>query len=650
MLHSAQDSDSARTSAAIPAAIPAAIIASLPDAILSIDRRSTIVYANPAALRLFGFPAEEFLGRSLTETIVPPDLRGQHLRGMERFAAKGSGPVIGRRIDITACDRAGRRFPIELLVFLDQERPGEIFHAAIRDASDRAARDAVMTAERERLREMLDATADAWWDCALDGQTRYSDSAATVLGFADAGVPSCDPPHLPSIHADDRARVLDAWEAHLAGRTGRYECTHRVTRADGAVRWLRQRGRAVEFSLGRPTRIVGTIADVSEQQAAEERLRNAQKLELLGLLAGGFAHDLNNLLAAIRGHAALASTEQGVSAPALESLASIQLATTRARMLTSNLLSLGKPSVESIERFTLRSAIEEAIDLIRPGVPRSIDIVLDLAQIDDLEVTLDPTALQQALINLLLNARDAMPGGGRLRVGAAPLQHAGIGDAVRLTVEDTGVGIAPEFLGRVFEPFFTTKGQGVGTGLGLPVVHQVVTGAGGLLSIESDVGRGTRFTIVLPARRRAAQSSPSPTSIAGRSSRTVLLAESHPVLRPMLAEALRASGFHVLEADGATRALELARMGAATDDTHRVAALVAESGSEMNAGASLHARLESQLGRSLPAVLMSAHAGVMPASGTTERVRVLQKPFEITELVEVLEAVLAANDPDASAC
>jgi FixJ family two-component response regulator len=106
----------------------------------------------------------------------------------------------------------------------------------------------------------------------------------------------------------------------------------------------------------------------------------------------------------------------------------------------------------------------------------------------------------------------------------------------------------------------------------------------------------------------------------------------------------------VLEADGATRALELARMGAATDDTHRVAALVAESGSEMNAGASLHARLESQLGRSLPAVLMSAHAGVMPASGTTERVRVLQKPFEITELVEVLEAVLAANDPDASAC
>ncbi|MFO0004575.1 MAG: PAS domain-containing protein, partial [bacterium] len=116
-------------------------------------------------------------------------------------------------------------------------------------------------------------------------------------------MPSCDPPHLPSIHADDRARVLDAWEAHLAGRTGRYECTHRVTRADGAVRWLRQRGRAVEFSLGRPTRIVGTIADVSEQQAAEERLRNAQKLELLGLLAGGFAHDLNNLLAAIRGHA-----------------------------------------------------------------------------------------------------------------------------------------------------------------------------------------------------------------------------------------------------------------------------------------------------------------------------------------------------------
>lgn len=648
MQHSPSDQNPASASAAIRSAHPGqdpdgvygAVLASLPDAVVSIDRRSTIVYANPAALRLFGFPEQDFLGRSLAETIIPPDLRGQHLRGMERFAATGAGPVIGRRIDITACDRSGRRFPIELLVFLDHARPGERFHAVIRDTSDRAARDAVMSAERERLRQMLDATADAWWDSTLDGPTRYSDSAASVFGFADGTAPTCKPPHLPQIHADDRARVLDAWNAHLDGRTGRYECTHRLTRPDGTVRWLRQRGRAVEFALGQPTRIVGTLADVTEQQAAEERLRNAQKLELLGLLAGGFAHDLNNLLAAIRGHAALASTEQGVSAPALESLASIQLATTKARMLTSNLLSLGKPKAESIERFPLRAAIEEAVDLIRPSVPRSIAIALDLVQVADVEVELDPTAFQQALINLLVNARDAMPRGGRLRVGAAPLQQPGAGDAVRITVEDTGVGIAPEVLGRVFEPFFTTKPQGVGTGLGLPVVHQVVTGAGGSISIESDAGQGTRFSLVLPAHRGVVSAAPAGALRQAPSSRTVLLVESHPVLRPMLAEALRAAGFQVLEADGESGAL--ARASEAGQQP--IAALVAESAGDVVQGVSLHARIESRLGRSLPAVLMTAHGGVSPPSTVADRVRALQKPFEITELAEVLEAVLEANE------
>jgi len=623
---------------------PESLLASFPDAVISIDRRSTILFVNDAAVRLFGFAREEFVGRALGDTIIPADLRSQHLRGMDRFAATGSGPVIGRRIDIVACDRAGRRFPIELLVFLDAQRPGEVFHATIRDTSDRAARDAVISAERDRLREMLDATADAWWDCPLGGSTRFSESAAAVVGFPHESTPDCAPPLIPSIHADDRARVLEAWRAHLAGHVARYECTHRVTRADGATRWLRQRGRAVEFASGRPTRIVGTVADVTEQQSAEERLRNAQKLELLGLLAGGFAHDLNNMLAAIRGHAALAATEHGVSAPALESLASIQLATTKARMLTTNLLSLGKPSAESIERFAVRAAIEEAVDLIRPGVPKSVAITLDLAQADGVEVTLDPTSFHQALVNLLVNARDAMPGGGTLRVSAAPLAQDGVGESVRIVVEDTGVGIPPEALSRVFEPFFTTKPQGVGTGLGLPVVHQVVTGAGGTMSIESDVGRGTRFTILLPAQRAVAGAAPRSLDVRADTSRTVLLLEPHPVLRPMLAEALRSVGFTVLEAESEARATSLAHEQArGGGDASRIAALVVDAGSDPVAAMSLHARLSTLAGGILSAVFMSSHPRFSARPDLGQRVRVLQKPFEINEFIESLDAVLGGR-------
>ena len=627
------------------------ILAALPDAVVSIDRASRILFANDAALRLFGFSADEFIGRPLAETIIPPDLRAQHARGMERYQATGSGPVIGRRIDITACDRGGRRFPIELSVFLDSTRPGEVFHAAIRETSDRVARDAVVTAERERLRQILDATADAWWDCTVDGATRYSDSAAKVLGCDAASVPECDPASLPWIEPHDRSRVADAWRAHLAGEVGRFECTHRVNRPDGTVRWFRQRGRAVEFALGRPLRIVGTIADVTEQQSAEERLRNAQRLEMLGLLAGGFAHDLNNMLAAIRGHAALAATEPGVTPAAIESLASIQLATTKAKMLTSNMLSLGKPSVEAVSRFPLRAAIEETLDLVRPNMPRSIAVSADLAAASELGLELDPSAFQQALLNLVINARDAMPGGGRLRIEATPIDSPSLGACARITVEDTGVGMPPELLGRVFEPFFTTKPQGVGTGLGLAVVQRVAVGAGGTVTVASDAGRGTRFTLILPAHRLASDERPSAEPQPAPC--TVLLAESHSVLRPMLCEALRSAGHTVVESDGGAHAVRAALDRSRGEPGKRVSVLVAEFGSGAMSGERLHAQIESAIGARLPAVLMasdpsatlegqsSIHAAPQssPAAARSD-ILVLQKPFDIGELVEAIARVM----------
>lgn len=628
----------------MPDAIERSLLESLPDAVISIDRASTIVFANSTALTLFGFARSEFIGRPLAETIIPPELRAQHMRGMQRFQETGSGPVIGRRIDITAVDRSGRRFPIELSVFLDADRPRELFHATIRETTDRVAREAVSTAERERLRQILDATADAWWEHSVGGSTRYSDAAANVLGIGAAALPTCDPASIPAISAEDRARVAESWRAHLAGESARFECTVRLVRPDGSVRWVRLRGRSVEFDRGRPMRLVGTLADVSEQQSTDERLRNAQRLEMLGLLAGGFAHDLNNLLAAIRGHAALAATEHGVSPPAIESLAAIQLATTRARMLTSNMLSLGKPRSEAISRFAVVAAIEESVEIARGGMPKTIAVSMDLGSASGTAVELDPSAFQQLILNLLVNARDAMPSGGRLRIEAVPLSSPERGDQVRISVEDTGVGIPPEMLDRILEPFFTTKSGGEGTGLGLAVVQRVVTSAGGSIEVTSDLGRGTRFTLLLPAHRIEGQAA---RDAAPHATGTLLLVEPHEVLRPMLGETLRSVGHAVIECESTTEGIRLARERARGPKESRVSVLVAEHGAPSAPGSMsgqrMHAQLEIDLGMRLPVVFMCSDPSLSAVHGGRGDVRLLQKPFEITDLVEAVSSVISAR-------
>ena len=647
--------------------LAASVVDALPDAVLTIERSSTIVAANRAALALFGYAADEFVGRSLVETIVPPELRAQHLRGMAGFAATGHGPVIGRRIEIEAVDRAGRRFPIELCVFLAPDRPGEIFHATIRDIADRAAGAAAAAADRERLREFLDATADAWWDARLGGGTRYGDGAVALLGVggwvgggggdgaadaavdgaargnghAGAAMPDVDPSRLPWIHDDDRARVADAWSAHLEGRVGRYECTHRVVARDGAVRWIRARGRAVEFESGRPVRLVGTLTDVTELEAAEEALRNAQRLEMLGLLAGGFAHDLNNLLAVVRGQAALVASEPGIGASAHESLEAIQLATTKARMLTTNMLSLGKPRSGGARRFGVRAALEETVGLMAPGLPKSVVVSLDLAAADAAEVEMNEGAFHQAILNLVVNARDAMPSGGVLRITALPRRSESGRPEVAIVIADTGQGIDPAHLPRIFEPFYTTKPKGGGTGLGLAVVAQAVRSGGGTVSVESEPGRGTRFTIELPtvgdasSPTHASASVEAPPSVALR----LLLAEDHALLRPMLAESLRAAGCEVTVCEDGAAALEwLAGPGR----SQAIDACVLDIAMPGIDGLRLHERLESEFGRRVPVVFISGEPGCALPADPPAHMRLLFKPFEPAVLVRAAHEVCRA--------
>ena len=608
----------------------------LPDAIITIGLDSNIQYANLAAERLFGFDRGSMVGCSLVDAIIPPEMAAQHERGMKQYMKSRTGPVIGRRIEVVARDRAGRRFPIELAIFPDPATEGRIIHAQIREVSDRVAREAEFRAEREQLAQFLDATTEGWWDCEIGGATRYADRLVALQNEMGREAASVEPPLLSWIDRDDALRVRDAWLAHLEGRTARYECTYRVRAADGETRWMRDRGRAVHFELGRPTRIVGTTSDVTEQQAAEEALANVKRLELLGLLAGGFAHDLNNLLTAIGGQADIASSEPSVAPAVLESLEAIRFATTKATMLTSNMLALGKPRESTVRRIALRPAIEDAMRLAAIGLNRAVRLVVDASAVDGFDVEVDPSALPQILLNLAVNARDAMPTGGTLRVEALPLEGRAATvapHAVRIVVEDTGCGIPEAVLARVFEPFFTTKPKGVGTGLGLAVVRQSVTAARGRIAVESTVGRGTRFIIELPAfvsTAQAAQIKPSRTL-------RVVVAEDHALLCAMLTESLRAAGHDVLDAGDGALALAQATHGERIADV-----LVLDVYVPSIDGFRVHAEAELRTGRQIGAVFITGEPGVVLPPGTPEHCELLFKPFEIQSLLEAVARVGAA--------
>ena len=419
-------------------------------------------------------------------------------------------------------------------------------------------------------------------------------------------------------------------------RTARYECTYRVRAADGETRWMRDRGRAVRFELGRPTRIVGTTSDVTEQQAAEEALANVKRLELLGLLAGGFAHDLNNLLTAIGGQADIASCEPSVAPAVLESLEAIRFATTKATMLTSNMLALGKPRESTVRRIALRPAIDDAMRLAAIGLNRAVRLVVHASAVDGFEVEMDPSALPQILLNLAVNARDAMPTGGTLRVEAMPLEGRAATVApyaVRIVVEDTGCGIPEAALARVFEPFFTTKPKGVGTGLGLAVVRQAITAAHGRITVESTVGRGTRFIIELPAFVSTAQAAQIKPSRALR----VVVAEDHALLCAMLTESLRVAGHDVVDAGDGALALAQATHGERIADV-----LVLDVYVPSIDGFRVHAEAELRTGRQIGAVFITGEPGVVLPPGMPAHCELLFKPFEIQSLLEAVARVGAA--------
>jgi PAS domain S-box-containing protein len=441
------------------------------------------------------------------------------------------------------------------------------------------------------------------------------------------------------IHPEDRPLFETRVERLRAGQPQVSE--YRLLMPDGSLRYMRDYGRPLAGPDGRVESIIGALQDITDQRIAElerarlaEELVQAQKLESLGRLAGGVAHDFNNLLTVISGYAQLLLARIPVQDSAHNGLLQIHRAGERAAALIEQLLTFSRRKHIQAQPLDLGHAVAETHDMLARLVGEDIDVRLNIAP-GPLTVLADPGQIQQVLLNLAANARDAMPTGGALTIAVRPCPPAG----VELTVADTGVGMDRETQAHVFEPFFTTKQPGKGTGLGLATVHGIVVQFGGRIEVCSTLGQGTLFRIELPAADESpgAAASGDARSAAGGAG-AILLVEDQAEVRLFAAKALRSFGYHVTDAASADEALAYLHSGASVDLLITDVVMPGLGGFDLARAAR----------RERPALRIVFISGYWDDSGRLRREAepgdvLLRKPFSLDQLADTVRQAIAAS-------
>ncbi len=405
-------------------------------------------------------------------------------------------------------------------------------------------------------------------DLSPTGRLSWSPETHRIFGLPPEAFDGRAETFFSLIHPDDlesvRAASRDAW----AGLRP-LNVEHRILRAEGRVRWVHEQAELERDAQGLPVRLVGIVRDITDQRVLAEQLRQAQKMEAVGQLAGGVAHDFNNLLTVVQGHASLLMAMQGLPPSAAESAQQIAEAADRASSLTRQLLTFSRRQLLRLRPLDLNNIVAGMTRMLRRIVGEHIALHEALASTLP-RVLADTGMMEQVIMNLVVNARDAMPKGGELSLqtsvaeldaaAAAQTPSARAGRYVVLAISDTGTGIGPDHLPHIFEPFFTTKGVGHGTGLGLATVYGIVQQHQGWITVESEPGRGTTFAIFLPITEELAESAPDPTgSLVAGGGETILVAEDEAALRLLVQNILSRHGYRVLVAENAVEALRVWR-------------------------------------------------------------------------------------------
>jgi len=433
------------------------------------------------------------------------------------------------------------------------------------------------------------------------------------------------------IHPDDRETVRGRLTA--AARSGQYNVEFRWLCADGQYRVLQDQGVAAPGEDGTSREIFGVILDATDRRLLEEQLAQARKMEAVGQLTGGVAHDFNNLLTVVLGNVDMLGRKAEDEARRQRRIDAIRQATERGRDLTRQLLAFSRRQHLSPVSLDVNGLIADFQPLIRQAVGEAVTLEVDLCE-GALCAHVDPTQLETALLNLAVNARDAMPSGGVLTI-CTRREGEGPNERAVIEVKDTGVGMSPEVRERVFEPFFTTKEVGKGSGLGLSQVYGFVRQSDGEMRVESEPGQGAAFQLRLPVTDAPAEpirTETRPTEVQGGAER-VLLVEDDPTVLALTLDMLTALGYSVMTATNANEALEILRSDAGIDILFSDVVMPGGiSGVEL-------ARTAREVRPGLPVLLTSGFIGDGAVLETAE-FPLLDKPYESAQLAAKLRAVL----------
>jgi two-component system, cell cycle sensor histidine kinase and response regulator CckA len=615
------------------------------DVIALLSRSGVVVEANRRWAIVLDVPLASIVGKHLLD--FAPGASAAIGAELDAAIAYGAGGLHALAIERPNGSIAYFDFSIAVVDVGDES----LVLAIGRDVTERVVSAQVLAAAEEKYRSLVEHMPDVVWSARAGVITFVSANIEVLTGFTAVEIYAADGHFWPQrVHHDDRESYGRATRIGLASvGTAAFDVEYRWRRKDGSWIWLRHRTNAV-YDRDGASHVDGLISDITQRKLLEESLRQSQKMEALGQLTGGIAHDFNNILAVILGNSEFLIDALGDEDPNVIDVREIKLAAERAASLTHQLLAFSRRQVLEIQVTDLNVLVVGMERFLRRLIGADIRMMVGLG--DRLgKVRVDPRQIEQVVMNLAVNARDAMPGGGTLTIETSNLevdpnsQAPQAGETperyVVITVRDTGSGMDPQTQARIFEPFFTTKGVGTGTGLGLATSHGIVSQSGGHIEVTSEVAVGTVFKIYLPRiDAEAAELEPAPRLAASeaRGSETILLAEDEPQLRATMVRMLKSSGYRVL-AGSAEEAVALAKQHGST-----IAALVTDVVMPTISGPEL-ARLVTAVAPQVKVLFISGHTDhLLLTDGELSRAgNFIQKPFSPSALVGKLRRTLDAT-------
>ena len=530
------------------------------DAIEIIDPETGLILdVNEQACRAHGYTREEYLSLTLPELV--PSLAARPWDEIrETLRASGS-----RLVESEHRRKDGSVFPVEVRVTYIQHDQEAYILAIARDITERNKAEAALQDSEERFRQIAENIEEVFWltDLAKGAMLYVSPAYEKIWGRTRQSLYDDPRSWLVAIHPEDRDRVSEAARSRQAA--GNYNEDYRIVRPDGELRWINDRAFPILDSSGNAYRIAGVASDITEKKKLEAQFLRAQRMESIGTLAGGIAHDLNNALAPVL----MAGEMLRQKLPDADSQAMLEMILNGARRgaeMVRQVLTFSRGLSGKHVAVNAKHLIREIEGIMRQTFPKNIRIRTECA--GDLWLALgDATQLHQVLLNLTVNARDAMPHGGNLTIKATNFmidEHfasmsmdAKAGPHILLSVGDTGTGMPPEVRERIFDPFFTTKPLDKGTGLGLSTVRGIVKSHGGFISVYSEVGRGSEFRVFLPAQCRPSSEAVSTEhrELPLGKGELVLVVDDEEAIRVLTQRTLEAFNYKVLTASNGAEAM-----------------------------------------------------------------------------------------------